>query len=60
MHTKELILKAARLVRTTKTIEQHERILLNNAARDQLLGTLANSPVPNKALLKLAKKHAIK
>jgi len=42
----------------TKTIEQHERIMLNNKARDQFLEVLANPPVPNKALQKAAKKYA--
>jgi len=42
----------------TQTIEQHERMLLNNAARDQFLAALANPPAPNKALKKAAKKYA--
>ena len=42
----------------TKTIEQHERTLLNNAARDQFLAALTNPPAPNKALQKAAKKYA--
>jgi uncharacterized protein (DUF1778 family) len=42
----------------TKTIEQHERLVLNNAARDQFLEALANPPAPNKALQKAAKRYA--
>lgn len=48
------------LERATKTIEQHERIVLNSKARDRFLHALANPPAPNEALQKAAKKYATK
>jgi uncharacterized protein (DUF1778 family) len=46
------------LERATKTIEQHERIILNSKARDRFLNALTTPPAPNEALQKAAKKYA--
>ena len=44
--------------RATKTIEQHEQVILNNEARDRFMDALSNPPAPNTALQKAAKKYA--
>ncbi|MDH5634098.1 MAG: DUF1778 domain-containing protein [Gammaproteobacteria bacterium] len=40
-----------------KTIEQYERITLNNKSRDEFLAVLARPPAPNAALRKAARKY---
>ena len=51
------VIEAAR-ERAAKLIEQQDRIILNNEARDLLLDALANPAQPAKALTRAAKKYA--
>ena len=51
------VIEAAR-ERAAKLIEQQDRIILNNGARDLLLDALANPAQPAKALTRAAKKYA--
>ncbi len=51
------ILDAAR-ERAVKLIEQNERIVLNNEARDVLLNALSNPPVPAKSLRRAADRYS--
>ena len=51
------VIEAAR-ERAAKLIEQQERIVLNNEARDLLLDALANPAQPAKALTLAAEKYA--
>ena len=53
------IIEAAR-ERAAKLIEQQERIILNNQARDLLLKALANPPQPAAALQQAAEKYSIR
>ncbi|NOX43434.1 MAG: DUF1778 domain-containing protein [Gammaproteobacteria bacterium] len=46
--------------RAYRLIEEHDRVVLKNQARDIFLNALSNPPTPNKALQKAAKKHAVK
>lgn len=49
------IIEAAR-ERASELIAQHERLVLNNAARDTLLAALARPPRPAPALVRAAKR----
>lgn len=51
------IIEAAR-TRAMELIEQHERLVLNNAARDDLLSALAHPPEPSENLKRAAGKYA--
>jgi len=46
--------------RAMAVIEQYERLVLNNKARDMLLNALSNHPAPGIALRRAAKKFAVK
>ena len=46
--------------RAVAIIEQHERIVLNNRARDMLLNALSNKPAPGKALSRAVERFAVK
>jgi len=46
--------------RALRLLEEHDRIVLKNKARDIFLNALSNPPAPSEALQKAAKKHAIK
>ena len=50
------VIEAAR-ERATKLIEQQERIMLNNKARDVMLDALTNPPAPNARLRRAADKY---
>jgi uncharacterized protein (DUF1778 family) len=50
------VIEAAR-ERATRLIEQQERIVLNNEARDALLNVLSNPPAPNAKLRRAADKY---
>ena len=43
-----------------RIIEEHERLILNNEARDVFMNALTNPPVPNAALRAAADKYAVK
>lgn len=51
-----LLIESARM-RAMELLEQHDRIVLGNAARDQFLQMLENPPAPNAALRKAAKEY---
>ena len=53
------IIEAAR-ERAMKLIEQYERVVLNNEARDALLKALANPPPPPDTLQRAADRYAMK
>ncbi len=53
------ITEAAR-ERAMDVIEQHERIVLNNKARDMLLNALSNHPAPGRALRRAVNRFAVK
>ncbi len=71
---KQLFIRAANLSGTTITsfvieavrekahriIEEHERLILNNEARDVFMNALTNPPAPNAALRVAADKYAVK
>jgi uncharacterized protein (DUF1778 family) len=44
--------------RAEQLVSQHERIVLENQARDTFLNALANPPAPNEALRRAAEKFA--
>ncbi len=46
--------------RAQRLVEEHERIVLSNRARDRFLDVLENPPAPNEALRRAARKHAAK
>lgn len=46
--------------RAMTLIEQHERIILNNQARDMLLGAMKNQGRHGKALDRAANRYAVK
>jgi len=46
--------------RAIRTIEEHDRVILNNQARDIFLNALTNPPAPSDALRRAAKKYAMK
>lgn len=50
------VIEAAR-DRAMKLIDQNERVVLNNEARDVLLDALANPPAPPARLRRAARKH---
>lgn len=43
-----------------RVLEEHDKIRLNNQARDIFLGALANPPAPGDALRRAAEKYAVK
>jgi uncharacterized protein (DUF1778 family) len=51
------IIEAAR-ERAVRLIEQHERLVLNNEARDVLLAALASPPAPADNLRRAVEKHS--
>lgn len=53
------IIEAAR-DRAARLITEHDRLLLNNEARDVFLNALANPPAPGDALRRAAEKYAVK
>ena len=57
MSMSAFVLEAAR-TQAIKLIDQHERVTLNDQARDQFMELLAHPPAPNKALQAAAKKHS--
>jgi uncharacterized protein (DUF1778 family) len=46
--------------RAIQTIEAHDRVVLNNQARQVFLNALANPPAPSEALRRAAEKYAMK
>ena len=46
--------------RAYRLLEEYDRVVLKNQARDSFLNALSNPPAPNEALQKAAKKHAAK
>ncbi len=46
--------------RAIRLIDEHERLVLNNKARDVFMNALANPPAPNAALRTAAEKYAVK
>ncbi len=46
--------------RGQRLVEEHERFVLSNRARDRFLNVLANPPAPSAALRQAARKHAAK
>lgn len=46
--------------RAIRLIEEHERLVLNNEARDVFMDALTNPPAPNAALRAAAEKYAVK
>lgn len=56
MSLSSFVLEAAR-TQAIRLIDEHERVLLNDEARDQFMALLASPPAPNKALRAAAKKH---
>ena len=50
------MIEAAR-ERAIRLINEHERLLLNNEARDVFMDALSNPPAPNAALQRAAEKH---
>jgi uncharacterized protein (DUF1778 family) len=57
MSMSAFVLEAAR-TQAIKLIDQHERVILNDQARDLFLDMLARPPAPNKALQAAANKHS--
>jgi len=53
------VIDAAR-ERAQELIEQNERLVLNNEARDMLMDMLANPPQPAEPLRRAAKKYVMK
>lgn len=53
------VIEAAR-ERAVRIIDEHERLVLNNEARDVFMSALANPPAPNAALRTAAKKYSVK
>ena len=53
------IIEAAR-ERAIRIIDEHERLVLNNEARDVFMSALVNPPTPNAALRTAAEKYAVK
>jgi len=51
------MIEAAR-ERAIRLINEHERLVLNDKARDALMNALSNPPTPNAALRRAAKKYA--
>ncbi|OGT70372.1 MAG: hypothetical protein A3I78_01610 [Gammaproteobacteria bacterium RIFCSPLOWO2_02_FULL_56_15] len=46
--------------RAMNIIDQHERIVLNNQARDMLINAISNRSAPGKALRRAASRFAIR
>lgn len=46
--------------RALRVLAEHDRVLLNDQARDVFLKALANPPAPNEALRRAAAKYAVK
>lgn len=46
--------------RAIRLIDEHERLVLNNEARDVFLSALSHPPVPNASLRTAAEKYAVK
>ena len=46
--------------RAIRLIDEHERLVLNNDARDVFMDAIAKPPAPNAALRRAAKKYALK
>ena len=46
--------------RAIRLIDEHERLVLNNDARDVFMDVIAKPPAPNAALRRAAKKYALK
>ena len=46
--------------RAQRLVEEHERFVLSNRARDRFLDVLGKPPAPNAALRRAARKHAAK
>lgn len=53
------VIEAAR-ERATRVLSEHERLVLNDTARDVFMNALANPPAPNAKLRAAAKKYANK
>lgn len=53
------VIEAAR-ERAIRIIDEHERLVLNNEARDVFMNALSNPPAPNAALRAAAEKYAVK
>ncbi len=53
------VIEAAR-ARAYRLLAEHDRIVLNNKARDAFLKTVASPPAPNAALRRAARKYAVK
>jgi uncharacterized protein (DUF1778 family) len=53
------VIEAAR-ERAIRIIDEHERLVLNNEARDVFMNALTNPPAPNAALRAAAEKYAVK
>lgn len=53
------VIEAAR-DRAARLIAEHERLLLNNQARDVFMNALTNPPAPSDALRRAAQKYALK
>lgn len=51
-----LLIESAR-IRVMELLDQHDQLILSNAARDQFLELLANPPAPNAALRKATKEY---
>jgi len=45
-------------VQSIRILEEHDRVILHNRARDVFLNALANPPAPNAALRKSMKKNS--
>jgi uncharacterized protein (DUF1778 family) len=50
------MIEAAR-ERAMRLISEHDRLILNNEARDTFMNALSNPPAPNAALQRAAKKY---
>lgn len=46
--------------RAIRLIDEHDRLVLNDEARDVFMNALTNPPAPNAALRAAAKKYAVK
>ena len=53
------VIEAAR-ERAIRIINEHDRLVLNNEARDVFMNALANPPAPNAALRSAAEKYVVK
>jgi len=53
------VIEAAR-ERAIRIIDEHERLVLNNEARDVFMNALTNPPAPNASLRAAADKYAVK